>query len=70
MSAIVPEARYRDYLMPLVQGFVDIATTVDGAVTCDYPAGLIGVGVGFTALRANIRPTSVSGPIPGACGSP
>ncbi len=51
-------------------GYQDVAFGGASGVNCDYPPGLISVGLGFTALRANIQPTTVSGPIPGACGSP
>lgn len=57
-------------LLPLVQGFVDVPVRVGGASTCDQPSSMIGVGAGFTALRAVVARSTVSGPIPGACGAP
>lgn len=65
MSAIVPEARYRDYLMPLVQGFVDIATTADGSVTCDYPVDVIGLRDGRVTRVTRIACTNEEVPRPG-----
>lgn len=62
--------RVRDYVPGTALGFVDIPAVGEiGPAACERPTSMISVGLGFTALRANIQPTTVSGPIPGACGS-
>jgi hypothetical protein len=53
---------------PLFRGFVDVATGAPTAA-CESPAGAVGVGLGFRALRAVIAPTTVAAPPAGACGS-
>ncbi len=60
----------RDALAPLIQGFADMATPArNGERSCDNPAGGIGIGVGFEAVRALVLATT-SGPVPGMCGAP
>ncbi|MDB4929124.1 MAG: hypothetical protein JWM10_1608 [Myxococcaceae bacterium] len=58
--------QFRDAAGPLIQGFVDVATGTPAA--CDAPQGGIGVGFGFSTLRAIIDPTTVTGAPPGVCG--
>lgn len=61
---------FRDAATPLTQGFVDLPGPLGSDLSsCESGVGRIGVGVGFTLLRANIAATTVSGPVAGACGS-
>ncbi len=55
----------------LANAFADLPGPFqDDLWSCWNGVGAMSVGLGFTALRANVQPTTVSGPIPGACGSP
>jgi hypothetical protein len=71
LRAVVTDDAYRTLVDQAVESFVDVAgPRPDAGVSCDGPWGLIGVGAGFTALRARIAPTTVFGRVPGACGDP
>ncbi len=48
---------------------VDIQLPTGDPMGCTAPNGAVGVGLGFTAVRATILPARVAGPQPGMCGS-
>lgn len=58
-------AMYRNVIEGLVNGLTDIQTMN----SCDAPNGAVGMGMGFSLVRAVIQPTPVFGPVPGMCGS-
>jgi hypothetical protein len=53
----------------VTQSFVDIREPEHDPLGCRYPNGSIGLGMGFTGVRAEVAPTTVRGPQPGRCGS-
>ncbi len=53
----------------VVQSFVDIQDPSGDPSGCRAPNGSIGMGMGFTGVRATIATTTVRGPQPGRCGS-
>lgn len=62
----IPAAEpYAAVINGLVRGLVDL----QGGGSCGLSTGSIGMGMGFTSVRATIAPTPVSGPQPGMCGS-
>ncbi len=66
----IPALRqFRDAVGPLIQGFVDVATG-EPVASCASPHGGIGIGIGFSAVRAVVAPMAVSGGVPGMCGAP
>lgn len=68
-TAATPALReFHVAIAPLFPGFVDVAT---GSPTrsCEAPQGGVGVGLGFSAVRAVIAPATVSGAPAGTCGT-
>jgi len=53
----------------VIQSFVDLQDPPGDPAGCRAPNGSIGLGLGFTGVRAVIAPPSVRGPQPGRCGS-
>gem|GEM_PF-1395064 len=68
LTSIPGLMQFRDAAGPLIQGFVDVATG-EPVASCASPRGAIGIGVGFSAVRAVIAPMAVSGGVPGMCGA-
>jgi hypothetical protein len=68
LDPLLPHMMHVDALRPLIQGFTDVATGTS-TPSCVHPSGGIGMGLGFTAVRAVVAPTTVSGPVSGVCGS-
>jgi len=60
---------YRDLLASLARDFVDVPTTGDAGLSCADSGGVIGVGLGFSGLRATIATTTVSRAPMGTCGA-
>lgn len=68
VPALMP---FRDAAAPLIEGFVDVATNTGGSgASCMNPEGGIGMGLGFTTVRANISPMSTATRPATACGAP
>lgn len=68
VPALMP---FRDAAAPLIEGFVDVATNYTNmGASCTNPEGGIGMGLGFTTVRAVIAPTSTATRPATACGAP
>ncbi len=68
VPALMP---FRDAAAPLIEGFVDVATNIGGSgASCMNPEGGIGMGLGFTTVRAVIAPMSTATRPATACGAP
>jgi hypothetical protein len=65
----LPSAISPSVVNTVVQSFVDIQDPSGDPSGCRAPNGSIGMGMGFTGVRATIAPTTVSGPQRGRCGS-
>jgi hypothetical protein len=65
LPAGIPPATIRTVLSSLV----DVQYPTGNAMGCTDPNGAIGIGFGFTLLRANVQSARVTGPQVGRCGS-
>ncbi len=61
--------QFRESLVPLIQGFVDVATGTT-PLRCEHPDGAVGLGIGFSAVRAVVASMTVTSPPRGMCGAP
>lgn len=66
---MIPSGISPSVVNAVLQSFVDIQDPLGDPTGCRLPNGSIGLGMGFTGVRAVIQSTSVRGAQPGMCGS-
>ncbi len=69
LRPMIPEGVSPSFVNALLQSFVDMQDPLGDPEGCRLPNGSIGLGMGFTGVRAVIQPATVRGAQPGMCGS-
>lgn len=69
IGTVLPAGIPVSSLQAILQSLVDVQVPQGDAMGCTAPNGGIAIGMGFTAVRAVIAPTPVTGPVGGNCGA-
>ncbi|MFO0602981.1 MAG: hypothetical protein U0324_07390 [Polyangiales bacterium] len=69
LAPLFPSGISPSVVRQVLSSLVDIQYPMGNAMGCTDPNGAVGIGLGFTLVRASIQPARVSGPQPGMCGS-